>query len=57
MSDKRGSGHSGDIQNDIEEAIEDKRRGVLAADDTGMIGNEELITDAELREGDVTPPA
>jgi hypothetical protein len=46
-----------EIEDDIEQGIEDKRDGVLAADATGMIGNEEAIRLVELREGEVTPPA
>ncbi len=34
-----------------------RRDGVLAADATGMLRNEELITVAELREGELPPPA
>ena len=45
-----------DIEDDIEQAIEDKRDGVVAADATGMLGNEEAIRIVELREGEVTPP-
>jgi hypothetical protein len=45
------------LSDEIEEAIEDKREGVLAADATGMLRNEEFITVTELREGEVTPPA
>jgi hypothetical protein len=56
MNDKGRSG-PGDIEDEIEEAIEDKRDGVLAADATGMVGNEESIRIVELREGEVTPPA
>jgi hypothetical protein len=43
-------------EEEIEQAIEDKRDGVLAADATGMLSNEEFIQVAELREGEVTPP-
>jgi hypothetical protein len=46
-----------DIEDEVEDAIDDKREGVLAADATGMIRNEEFITVTELREGEVTPPA
>jgi hypothetical protein len=46
-----------DIADEIEQAIEDKHDGVLAADATGMVGNEELIRVVELRKGEVTPPA
>jgi hypothetical protein len=46
-----------DIADAVEDAIDDKREGDLAADATGMIRNEEFITVTELREGEVTPPA
>jgi hypothetical protein len=46
-----------DLADEVEEAIDDKREGVLAADATGMLRNEEFITVTELREGEVTPPA
>ena len=44
------------LADEVEEAIDDKREGVLAADATGMLRNEEFITLTELREGEVTPP-
>jgi hypothetical protein len=56
MNDERRPA-ADDIEDDIEQAIDDKREGILAADATGMVGNEESITVAELREGDLTPPA
>ena len=46
-----------DIEDDIEQAIEDKRDGIVAADATGMVSNEESIRIVELREGELTPPA
>ena len=46
-----------EIEGDIEAAIDDKRAGVLAADATGMVSNEEFIRVVELREGELTPPA
>jgi hypothetical protein len=46
-----------EIEDDIERSVDDKRAGVLAADVTGMVGNEESIRIVELREGEVTPPA
>ena len=46
-----------DVEDDIEQAIDDARNGILAADATGMVGNEEFIHAVELREGEVTPPA
>ena len=42
---------------ELEASIENKHDGVLAADATGMIRNEEFITVTELREGEATPPA
>jgi hypothetical protein len=45
-----------DFEDDIEQAIEDKHDAILAADATGMVGNEESIRIVELREGEVTPP-
>ena len=45
------------LSDEVEDAIDDKRAGVLAADATGMLRNEELITVAELREGEQLPPA
>jgi hypothetical protein len=53
--DRRESAPS--ISDEVEEAIDDKRAGVLAADATGMLHGEELITVAELREGEQLPPA
>jgi hypothetical protein len=46
-----------EVEAEIEQAVDDKRDGVLAADATGMVGNEELIRVVELREGELTPPA
>jgi hypothetical protein len=46
---------TGDIQDDIERAIEDVREGVLAADATGMVGNEEAIHIVEVLEGEEAP--
>jgi hypothetical protein len=46
-----------DFEDKIEEAIEGMHDSVVVADATGMVGNEELITEAELREGGLTPPA
>jgi hypothetical protein len=48
---------AGGAEAEIEQAIEDKRDGILAADATGMVGNEEVIRIVELREGELTPPA
>jgi hypothetical protein len=45
------------FEDEVEQAIDDTRDGVVAADATGMIGNEELIRVVELREGELTPPA
>jgi hypothetical protein len=45
-----------DFEDEIEEAIDGQRDGVLAADATGMVRNE-VIRVAELREGELTPPA
>jgi hypothetical protein len=45
------------IADDIEEAIDDKREGIVAADATGMVSNEQFITVAELREGEQPPVA
>lgn len=42
---------------EIDEVIDDKRPGVVAADATGMVSNEQFITVTELREGELTPPA
>jgi hypothetical protein len=55
MDDKDGS-KVDEFEADIEEAIDDKREGVLAADATGMVGNEQFTRLVELREGEVTPP-
>jgi hypothetical protein len=33
----------------------DRTEAIIAADDTGLVTNEIYITDAELREGEVTP--
>jgi hypothetical protein len=46
---------TGDIQDDIERAIESVREDVLAADATGMLGTEEAIRTVELREGEEAP--
>jgi hypothetical protein len=46
---------TGDIQDDVERAIESVREDVLAADATGMLGNEEAIHIVELREGEQAP--
>ena len=46
---------AGDIQDDIERAIEDVREGVLAADATGMLGSEEAIHVVDLPEGEEAP--
>jgi hypothetical protein len=46
-----------DFEDGVEEAIDHTRDGVVAADATGMIRNEELIVVTELREGELTPPA
>lgn len=35
---------------------EDHTDGILAADDTGLVRNEILITEVELREGELLPP-
>jgi hypothetical protein len=45
------------LSDEVEVAIDDKREGILAADATGMLRNEEFITVTELHEGEVTPPA
>ena len=45
-----------ELEDEIEQAVDDKRAGVLAADATGMVGNEESTRIVELREGEVTPP-
>jgi hypothetical protein len=45
------------FEDKIEQAIDDKRDGVIAADVTGMVANEELIHVVELDEGGLTPPA
>lgn len=46
-----------EFEDEVEQAIGDKRDGVIAADATGMVGNEELIHAVELHEGELTPPA
>jgi hypothetical protein len=56
MNDERRPS-TDEFEGDIEEAIDDKRDGVLAADATGMVSNEEFIRVVELREGELTPPA
>jgi hypothetical protein len=48
---------SDEFEDEIEQAIDAKRDGVIAADVTGMVGNEELIHRVELDEGGLTPPA
>jgi hypothetical protein len=48
---------AGTFEDEVEQAIDDSRDGVLAADATGMVGNEELIRVVELHEGELTPPA
>jgi hypothetical protein len=55
MNDERSETGSS-IETDLEDAIDETRSGVLAADATGMLSNEQFITVTELREGDVTPP-
>jgi hypothetical protein len=55
MNDERDS-QADALEDEIEQAIEDKHDGILAADATGMVGNEESIRLVELREGEVTPP-
>jgi hypothetical protein len=45
------------FENEVEQAIDDTRDGVIAADATGMLGSEELIRVVELHEGELTPPA
>ena len=45
------------VIDEVEEVIDEKRDGVLAADATGLVSNEQFITLTELREGEVTPPA
>ena len=45
------------VVDDIEDAIDDKREGVVAADATGMVSNEQFITVTELREGELPPVA
>jgi hypothetical protein len=45
------------VVDDVDAAIDDKRAGILAADATGLVSNEQFITVTELREGEVTPPA
>lgn len=34
----------------------DHTKGILAADDTGLVSNEVTITEVELREGELLPP-
>jgi hypothetical protein len=48
---------SDDFEAEVQQAVDDKREAVLAADATGMVGNEEFIHLVELREGELTPPA
>jgi hypothetical protein len=48
-------GPTGDIQDDVERAIENVREDILAADTTGMVGTEEAIRTVELREGEEAP--
>ncbi len=45
------------LTDEIDEAIDDKRAGVVAADATGLVSNEQFITLTELREGELPPPA
>jgi hypothetical protein len=45
------------VVDDIDASIDDKREGVVAADATGMISNEQFITVTELREGELPPQA
>jgi len=55
MNDKRGP-QPDDVEDEIEQAIEEQRDGVLAADATGMVATQESIRLVELHEGEVTPP-
>jgi hypothetical protein len=57
VMDKEQRPPTDDFEDEIEQAIDDKRDGVIAADVTGMVGNEELIRIVELHEGELTPPA
>ena len=45
------------LTDEVDEAIDDKRAGVVAADATGLVSNEQFITVTELREGELPPPA
>jgi predicted DNA-binding protein len=55
MNDKRDPQPDA-LEDEIEQAIEDKHDAILAADATGMVRNEEFIQVVALREGEVTPP-
>jgi hypothetical protein len=57
VMDKEQRPPTDEFEDEIEQAIDDKRDGVIAADVTGMVGNEELIRIVELHEGGLTPPA
>jgi len=55
--DKEQNPDTDAFEDEIEQAIDDKREGIRAADATGMVGNEEFTRLVELREGELTPPA